>query len=144
MRIDENVDTAGIPCPGSLSLAPQRGIRGCIGFLFSCCPFTMLGQKILGFLRGETGTPHEPLTNRELYLQGQVKTGFGIMLIGIFCPIFWFSVLSGTRGNELMFNAICSSIVILFGFMYIAIYRIQLRNEQVGRSNEKIPSQETS
>ena len=79
----------------------------------------MLGKKILQVLRGEKGTRNEPLTNRELYLKNQIKIGSGIMLIGIFCPIFWFSYLSGARGNDLMFNAVHSLIVILFGFLYL-------------------------
>ena len=103
----------------------------------------MLGRKILGVLRGETATPHEPLTNREIYLKSNIKIGYGIMLIGVFCPIFWFSFLSGARGNELMFNAIHSGIVILFGLVYFATYRIQLRKEQAKKKSEELSSQET-
>jgi hypothetical protein len=137
--LDPDGEAVGNSHPASGPLpVPQQGIRGFIGYLISCCPYTMLGKKILRFLRGETGTPNEPLNNRELYLQGQVKIGFGIMLIGVFCPVFWFSFLLGTRGNGLIFNAVCSSIVILFGLMYIVIYRIQLRNEQTnGEHREK-------
>jgi hypothetical protein len=104
----------------------------------------MLGKKILQFLRGETGTHNEPLTNRELYLKNQIKIGSGIMLIGIFCPIFWFSYLSGARGNDLMFNAVHSLIVILFGLLYFAIYWIQLQKEQVQGKPKDNPSQEIS
>lgn len=136
---DRPSDTPVIPCPAAgSSPAPQQGIRGFLGYLISCCPYTMLGKKILRFLRRETATPQEPLTNREIYLKSKVKIGFGIMLIGVFCPIFWFSFFSGARGNELMFNAVHSGIVILFGLMYVAIYRIQLRKEQgVIRSGKK-------
>jgi hypothetical protein len=103
----------------------------------------MLGKKILRILRRETGTPDESLTNRELHLKSQIKIGLGIMLIGVFCPIFWFSFLSGARGNELMFNAIHSGIVILFGLLYFAAYRIQLQNEQAQVKHKKLTSQET-
>ena len=130
-----------IPCS---SPTQQRGIRGFAGYLISCCPYTMLGKKILQFLRGETGTHNEPLTNRELSLKNQIKIGFGIMLIGVFCPIFWFSYLSGARGNDLMFNAVHSLIVILFGLLYFAIYWIQLRNEQARVRHKENPSQEIS
>jgi len=104
----------------------------------------MLGKKILQFLRRETGTRNEPLTNRELYLKNQIKIGSGIMLIGVFCPIFWFSYLSGARGNDLMFNAVHSLIVILFGLLYFAIYWIQLRNELAQGKHKDNPSQEIS
>ena len=50
----------------------------------------MLGKKILQFLR-ETGTPLEQNTNREIQSKSTIKIGYGIMLIGIFCPIFWIS-----------------------------------------------------
>jgi hypothetical protein len=108
---------------------PQRGIHGFIGFLISCCPYMMLGKKILQFLRGETGTPLEQLTNREIQMKSNIKIGYGIMLVGIFCPIFWLSLLSGARGNELMFNAIHSFLVFLFGLGFVIAYRIQLGKE---------------
>ena len=127
----------------SPSPAHKQGVRGFFIYLISCCPYTMLGKKIVRFLRGETGTPHDPLTNRELYLQGQVKIGFGIMLIGVFCPIFWFAFLSGAQGNDLMLNAVHSCIVILFGLLYIAVYRIQLRNELLKKKPEALISLET-
>jgi hypothetical protein len=117
-------------CPASHQSTPQKqGFRGFIGFLISCCPYTMLGKKILQFLRGETGTPHETLTNREIQLKSNIKIGYGIMLVGIFCPIFWLSFLSGARGNELMFNAIHSFLVFLFGLGFVIAYRIQLGKE---------------
>lgn len=134
-------NTSGIP---NSSPAPQQGMRGFIGYLISCCPYTMLGKKILRFLRGETGTLHDPLTNRELYLQGQVKIGFGIILIGVFCPFFWFAFFTGAQGNDLMFNAVHSGIVILFGLLYFAIYRIQLRNMQAQENHKVNALQEIS
>jgi len=127
------------PCS---SPTQQRGIRGFAGYLISCCPYTMLIKKILQFLRGEPGTHNELLTNRELFLKNQIKIGSGIMLIGVFCPIFWFSYLSGARGNDLMFNAVHSLIVILVGLLYFAIYWIQLRNEQAHGKHREHPSQE--
>ena len=65
------------------------------------------------------------------------------VLIGIFCPFFWFAFLSGAQGNDLMFNAVHSGIVILFCLLYSATYWIQLRNEQVTTKNTTLPSQET-
>jgi hypothetical protein len=65
------------------------------------------------------------------------------MLIGVFCPICWISFLFGARGNDLMFNAVHSGIVILFGLLYFATHRIQLRNEQVQGRRKERTSQET-
>lgn len=134
-------NTSAIPCSSPTQL---QGIRGFAGYLISCCPYTMLGKKILQVLRGEKGTRNEPLTNRELYLKNQIKIGSGIMLIGIFCPIFWFSYLSGARGNDLMFNAVHSLIVILFGFLYFSVYWIQLQNEVAQGRRKERTSQENS
>jgi hypothetical protein len=134
-------NSSAVPSPSTTQL---RGLRGFAGYLISCCPYTMLGKKILQFLRGETGTHNELHTNRELYLKNQIKIGSGIILIGVFCPIFWFSYLSGARGNDLMFNAVHSLIVILFGFLYFAIYWIQLRNELAQGKPKDNPSQEIS
>lgn len=115
-------------CPATGPSSPG-GIRGVFGSLISYCPYTMLAKKILRFLRGETGTPPDQITNRELHLKSNIRIGYGIMLVGIFCPIFWISLLLGARGDELMFNAVHSGIVILFGVLYFATYRILLGQE---------------
>ncbi len=129
--------TTGISCPVSApSSAQQGGIRGFAKFLISSCPYTMLGRKILQLLRREPDTPDESLTNREIQLKSNIKIGYGIMLIGIFCPIFWISFLYGARGNELMFNAVHSFLVFLFGLGFVIIYQIQLRNETAREFNE--------
>lgn len=128
---DESLVASNLPCPVSRS---PGGIHGFFGNLISCCPYTMLVKKILRFLRGETGTPPDHLTNREIHLKSNIKIGYGIMFVGIFCPIFWLSLLAGARGDELMFNAIHSSLVILFGLGFVIAYRIQLGMEFGGWS----------
>jgi len=92
----------------------------------------MLAKKILRFLQGGTGTPPDRITNREIHLKSNIRIGYGIMLVGIFCPIFWLSLLAGARGDELMFNAIHSGLVILFGLGFVIAYRIQLARESGG------------
>jgi hypothetical protein len=141
---DPEGDANGNSYPDSSRVTAQKpGVRGFIGYLISCCPYTMLGKKILGYLRGEPGTSPEQLTNREIYLRSNIKIGYGIILIGVFCPFFWFAFFSGAQGNDLMFNAVHSGIVILFGLLYFATYWIQLRNEQVTKKLTTLPSQET-
>ncbi|MDD4136701.1 MAG: hypothetical protein PHT99_02255 [Methanoregula sp.] len=124
---DNDLDAQGsctATCPSSTG-----GIRGFFGYLISCCPYTMLAKKILRFLRGETGMPPSQLTNREIHLKSSIRIGYGIMLVGIFCPVFWLSLLAGARGDELMFNAIHSFLVFLFGVGFVIVYRIQLGRE---------------
>lgn len=126
---DKSRVAPGVSCSSSLG-----GIRGFFGNLISYCPYTMLAKKILRFLHGETGTPPDQLTNREIHLKSNIKIGYGIILVGIFCPIFWISFLLGAREDELMFNAVHSGIVILFGLLYFATYRIQLGKDFGGGS----------
>ena len=116
-----------VPVSGS-SPATKTGIGRYLRYLLSCCPYTMLGKKIVQFLRGDIGT-HLPHSNREIYLQSKVKIGYGIILIGASCPVFWFSFLSGARGIALLFSSVSSITVIAFGLAYMGFYRIQLRNE---------------
>jgi hypothetical protein len=127
------------PFSGS-SPVPKPGVRGYALYIISCCPYTMLGKKIMQFLRGDSGT-HLPHSSREIYLQSKVKIGYGIILIGASCPVFWFSFLSGARGIELLFSGVSSLIVIVFGLSYVGFYRIQLRNE-LGMG--KIPGNENA
>lgn len=94
----------------------------------------MLGKKIVQFLRGDTGT-HLPHSNRKIYLQSKVKIGFGIILIGASCPVFWISILSGARGFELLFSSVSSVMVVVFGIAYIGFYRVQLRNEMGAKNS---------
>jgi len=129
IRNDSSGDTTGLPCPAASCASPSGRIPGFIGSLISCCPYTMLAKKILRLLRGETGTPPDQVTNREINLKSNIKIGYGIMLVGIFCPMFWFSLLAGARGDELMFNAIHSFLVFLFGLGFVIVYRIQLGRE---------------
>ena len=92
----------------------------------SYCPYTMGAKAIYRRLAGIPADPVCDITNREAYLMGKVKVGMGIMLIGVFCPIFWFSLLIGVRGEDLMWNAIHSGLVVLFGAAYLAWYRYDL------------------
>ncbi|MCX6701079.1 MAG: hypothetical protein NTV68_14375 [Methanomicrobiales archaeon] len=139
MNSERTGQNCSSPDPGS-SPATKTGMRGYVLFLISCCPFTMLGKKIVQFLRGDIGT-HLPQSNREIYLQSKVKIGFGIILIGASCPVFWFSFLSGARGIALLFSSVSSLIVIVFGLTYMGFYRIQLRNEL---GTGKIPGTENA
>jgi len=129
---NDDLDARG-SCTATCLSSPGR-IRGVFGNLISYCPYTMLAKKILRFLRGETGTPPGEVTNREIHLKSSIRIGYGIMLVGIFCPIFWLSLLAGARGDELMFNAIHSFLVFLFGLGFAIAYRIQLGREFGGGS----------
>ena len=125
------VESPDEPCSPADPPAEKTSVTGAVRSLFSYCPYTMAGKKVLRIARGEP-VRSSPPTNREIYLKSQIKIGYGIMFVGILCPIFWFSYLSGARGEELMFNAIHSGIVILFGLAFVIVYQIQMRREKCG------------
>jgi hypothetical protein len=139
MNSQRTGQTCSSPVSGSSPL-PKTGMRGYVSYLISCCPYTMLVKKIIHILRGDIGT-HLPPTNREIYLQSKVKIGYGIILIGVSCPLFWLSFLSGAQGIELLFSGVSSFSVIVFGLVYMGFYRIQLRNEL---GTEKITGDENA
>ncbi|PWR70940.1 hypothetical protein [Methanospirillum lacunae] len=109
--------------------------------IFSYCPYTMLGKKILWSLQGKKTQSSESLKNRETYLKSKNTFGLGIILIGVFCPIFWISLLTGAEGEELIRSGINSLLVVLFGIFYIAYHHLQIRKKnKKTQFNEKVES----
>lgn len=94
--------------------------------IFSNCPYTMLFKKTIRMFRGERWVTRTEMNDRERYLLGRVRLGQGIALVGIFCPIFWISLLTGFNRKELYFNAIHSGIVVLSGLGFMLKYRMDL------------------
>lgn len=92
--------------------------------LGSSCPYTIAGKKILQVLRGRPAEGAARVTDREMNLWGRVRTGRNIALIGLFCPIFWVSLFTGVRGDQLYFNLVHSGVVVLIG---VAVMGVNLR-----------------
>ena len=112
----------------------RKIFRYCSSF-GSYCPYTILAKKAIRFARGDYAK--EYTTDRERYLLGHVKSGLGIALIGVFCPIFWLSLFSGAKVETLYFNAAHSGIVILIGLIYSTKYYWDLVKER-NRVNMKM------
>jgi hypothetical protein len=64
------------------------------------------------------------------HLQGQVRIGWAIVLVGFFCPFFWIALFTGIRGQTLYFNALHSGLVMLFGFGYLMRSLMELARER--------------
>lgn len=96
----------------------------------SACPYTTLGKKAVKAVKGNRQATCESESDRVGSLQAMVKTGRNIALIGFFCPIFWFSLLSGVRGAQLRFNAIHSGVVVLIGLVLVLKGKIGLKRAQ--------------
>ena len=102
------------------------GAKAAMRGLLNYCPYNLLGMKAVEAIRGEE-RPQPPYgSNREQQLRANIKLGYGIMLVGLFCPIFWCSYLAGLTGEELKWSAIHSGIVALAGFLLAGYSRVQL------------------
>lgn len=99
----------------------------------SSCPYTMLGKKVIRFARCKRDDEKKYINDNERNLLKRIKTGRNIALIGFFCPIFWISLFSGARGQELYFNAVHSGIVVLIGLGLMIISRLDLEKEKIKR-----------
>ncbi|MFX4263481.1 hypothetical protein ACOBQJ_14950 [Pelotomaculum propionicicum] len=108
----------------------MKRIVNLISSFGSSCPYTMLFKKAIRLLRGEPVIDKARLSDRERDLLFRIKLGQSIVLVGLFCPIFWISFFSGARGEVLYYNAFHSGLVILFGLGFILKYRIHLDKER--------------
>lgn len=54
-------------------------------------------------------------------LSEETKTGRNIALLGIFCPFFWFALISGADASTIAFHAVHSSVVFLIGVVIMVI-----------------------
>ena len=73
--------------------------------LLNICPYTHLIRVI------KTAAKERKFPNPT------AKQGATIMIIGILCPIFWISLISGASADTLRFNAIHSGIFAMIGFV---------------------------
>jgi hypothetical protein len=61
----------------------------------------------------------------------QAKAGRNIALLGLFCPFFWYALLTGASRDTLLFHATHSGIVFLIGLS------IMLASELCAKSGNK-------
>lgn len=128
--VDQKEDTVSSIFSSIARIPMIRTLQSNLLQLLSCCPFTMLGKRIIRIVGRELVTPEHPLNNREHYLLGKIRIGYGIILIGVVCPVFWLSFFSGARGIDLAFKAGTSLLVILFGVLYTVMHWLQLHKER--------------
>ena len=84
----------------------------------SSCPYTLLGKKVVEAATGK-GKPSHAAAGKQKW-NGTVRTGRNIALIGVFCPFFWLSLLSGASAQMIRFNAVHSGAVVLIGLATMA------------------------
>ncbi|MEN6341647.1 MAG: hypothetical protein ABFC89_03715 [Methanospirillum sp.] len=114
------------------------GLDPAVRELANYCPSTLLATKAVRTVRGEKPPRPSRRGNREQEYRTTIKLGLGIMLFGLFCPIFWGSYLLGVTGDDLKWNAIHSGLVALAGLLLAGWYRLQLaRLPAIGQADER-------
>lgn len=112
------------PTQGDPTALP--GLETAVRGLFTYCPYTLIGTKAVQTIRGDTAPRPPYASNREQQLRAGIRLGYGIMLVGLFCPIFWGSYLAGMTGEELRWSAIHSGLVAFSGLLLAGWNRVQL------------------
>lgn len=100
-------------------------IKG-INDIVAACPYTIMGRKVLGRKEAISDKCQTIATLQEQLIIRKVKLGRSIILIGVFCPFFWISLISGASRDIMCFNAIHSGIVIALGYVIMIRGRIDL------------------
>lgn len=94
--------------------------------ILEACPYTIVGKKCIGIFNGKK--PISKKANKKIVqLQKGVKTGRNLSLIGVFCPFFWYALLTGMSKDFIILNAIHSSIVVAIGLVIILFNYLAIR-----------------
>lgn len=104
----------------------SKRLTGGLGELLAACPYTLAGKKLLGAKQDKQAGGPPPAAHEEQRSLHKIKLGRNIALIGVFCPFFWVSLLSGAPRNIVNFNAAHSGLVVLAGCLIMALGRLQL------------------
>jgi hypothetical protein len=89
------------------------GVEAAIFGLAASCPVTLLSTKAVDALCGADRSVRVDDTER--ILRSNVRLGYGIMLAGLFCPVFWISYLTGATGDVLLWHGVASGLIALAG-----------------------------
>ena len=100
------------------------GVEAAMFGLANYCPVTLLGTKAVETICGEGRSVSSSRTER--ILRSNILLGYGIMLAGLCCPIFWISYFAGVTGVELLWHAAPSVLIALAGLSLAGWYRHQL------------------
>lgn len=77
------------------------GLDATIRELANYCTCTLIGTKAARAIRKDTAPRSRYGSTREQQIHATIKLGYGIMLVGLVCPIFRGSNFAGMTGEEL-------------------------------------------
>ncbi|MFB9055303.1 hypothetical protein ACFFU9_00965 [Mariniflexile ostreae] len=89
------------------------------------CPYSLIGRKCMDVVHGKPKTTKKSSDKIQALKKG-VKTGRNISLVGVFCPFFWYAILSGASKDFIIFNAIHSGIVVGLGLVVLSVNYLAL------------------
>jgi len=82
-------------------------VKRALSKLSQWCAYTHLYKLLKTLIKGEK-------------LSEQTKAGRNIALLGLFCPFFWYALLSGAQTSTVIMHATHSGIVFLIGVAIMA------------------------
>lgn len=94
--------------------------------ILDACPYTMIGKKCIRVVGAKKNITKKP-DKKIIRLQKGMKTGRNLSLIGVFCPFFWFALLTGMSKDFIILNAMHSSIVVAIGLIIVLFNYVAIR-----------------
>jgi len=90
----------------------QSTYQRCLHGLSKWCAYKQIYTLVVTLIRGGK-------------MSDQTRVGRSIALLGLFCPIFWISLISGADRATLVVHAAHSGVVFLFGLIIVAVSLIK-------------------
>ena len=98
--------------------------------IIKACPYSIVGKKCIEIVKNKKHDQTKANNKMETFKKG-IKTGRNIVLIGIFCPLLWYSILSGSSKDLICINLMHSGVIASLGFVLIVInYLALFRNKK--------------
>jgi hypothetical protein len=115
------------------------GLEVAMRELVNYCPVTLVSTKAVESIGGDDRTVG--VSHTERIFRSNIRLGYGIILAGLCCPIFWISFFAGVTGSDLLWHAAVSGLIALAGLLLAGWYRIQLgRHRRAEKKTEPAPA----
>ncbi|RPD99996.1 hypothetical protein EGM88_01670 [Aureibaculum marinum] len=103
--------------------------------IFKWCPYTLAVQKCITLINGNNKID-KPKDSKIIGYKNGIKMGRNITLVGVFCPFFWYTLISGKSTTIILMNAMHSGIVIVIGILVMLLSYLALLNYQNSNKNK--------
>ena len=93
--------------------------------IINVCPYSIAGKKCIEVVKRNKHVK-KSVTSKIQNLNNGIKTGRNMLLVGVFCPFLWYSILSGCSKDFIILNLIHSGIIVGLGVLIIAINYLRI------------------